>query len=130
MKQSKILADFYQEMQQAIYGGVSPTRFRDVFLAYEGLCENLNRYIDSISCGTARGKEVKAEMVDQFIKAGLDDEYPFNSDWDKSESDLSYDSEAKSSTVYENPKRLKWIRDHSRGLSPAKGEKYDETSDT
>ena len=132
MKQSRILAAFYQEMQKVVDGGTSPTGLYGVFCAHEGLCKNLERYIDAVSCGTARGKEIKAEMQDQFFEAGLDSKYPFNSgwDWDKSEPDLSYESEAKSITMYQNPKRLKWIRDHSRELSPAKGEKYDETSDT
>ena len=115
MKQSKMLTDFYQEMYEAVYGDIDTIRFHNVFSAHEGLCENLERYIDAVSCGTTRGKKIKAEMRAQFIEAGLDDEYPFNSDWSKPESDwnLSYGSEAKSSTMYQNPKRLKWIEDHS-----------------
>ncbi len=97
-----MLTDFYKEIQQWLDTGESnhPSK------KHYGLCTNLlvysNRQDDEYT------KNISA-MRQQFNEANLRVDYPFNSAMD----DAIYENELRSGKLYENKKRLDWIKKHA-----------------
>lgn len=79
------------------------------FDRYFGLCSNLNIYY-SINNGEdvdAACWPVKKEMKEQFLKAGLDDNTPFNPAGD-------YFSESFDRMCHLNVRRIVWVKTHAK----------------
>lgn len=96
-----LLKQFYIDMNnwiEAAYEG------NPVFRSHTGLCYNLVRWgVDkNLNCS-----DLQEALVDQFMDAGLDPNYPFN------KNDTEYDDERKG-LMYQNPARLAWIKEHAQ----------------
>lgn len=71
-----------------------------------GLCRNTFRFMPNSYEETDK---LRMELEDAFIADGLDPEYPFNSA-------ASYETECFLQSVWENPKRLEWVKKHAETL--------------
>ncbi len=96
MTQSPELTHFYRDILAWVEEGCPD---HETFVRCAGLCYNLF---------TLFGYDLAREMDAQFKLAGLNPWYPFNHG-----SDSNYWSEKLSNTIYANPKRLAWIREHA-----------------
>lgn len=95
----KTLKQFYREIQQWIDDGCPE---HDVFKTYRPLCRSINAW-------SSFDPHLSAELKGQFLTAGLHRDYPFNmGDPD------NYGDEANDDTVFKNPARLAWIKEHSK----------------
>ena len=93
-KISPKLQEFYNEMNKII----SDSSYRpDWFYSQVGLCLNCVRYNYS-----------QDELQEHLFSAGLSPNYPFNI-----EGDSSYTDEKETRTLYQNPARLAWIKQHA-----------------
>lgn len=81
----------------------------DLFKRSEGLCSNLEKYLDNRGLDFTESSVVSKIMVDQFVAARLDPYYPFNDDLN----DYHYDIESKS--MHLNTARVQWVRDRVEG---------------
>lgn len=98
MPQSKELTEFYQAYAKWLDEGApnwEPFR-RDC-----GLCLNLYKYTQEEELLNRLDKE----LWQQFEDAGLNVYLPFNIK-------TSYRDEKRTQTCFENPLRIKWVRDH------------------
>jgi len=100
---SENLKLFYWDYALWLKNGALP---HPSFSRFNGLCSSLLMWcikhnIDSI---------LLEEMEDQFRKAGLDMDIPFNR---PKEGDRSYIDETSSNEAHLNEKRRKWVFDHA-----------------
>lgn len=112
MPQSDELTAFYQAYLAWLNADAPET---DVFgtNAYgfargSGLCANLRYFCFHHKCYGHHTVYV-AEMLNQFVEAGLDKQYPFNR-YSKDENSMSI--EIRQNTCHINPKRVQWVNDH------------------
>lgn len=107
--QSDELTAFYQAYRDWLNAGANETTndannpfgfFRGV-----GLCGNLRLFCFQHSCYGHHTIYV-AEMIKQFVDAGLDKQYPFNS-YSKDENSMSI--EMRQDTCHINSKRVQWV---------------------
>lgn len=88
------LQDFYNEMNKII----SDSSYRpDWFCSKVGLCLNCVAYNYS-----------QDELQEHLFSAGLSPTFPFNNG-----EDSSYTHEKHTDTLYQNPARLAWIKQHA-----------------
>lgn len=97
-----MLTDFYKEIQQWLDTGESNHPFKKHY----GLCTNLAAYCREKSDNYSRHIQ---DMKQQFATANLDKVYPFNSE----DGDRPYEVEMRLRKLYENEKRLDWIKKHA-----------------
>ena len=89
------LQEFYNEMNKIIsYPSYRP----DWFYSKVGLCLNCVAYNYS-----------QAELQEHLFSAGLSPVFPFNND----DAESSYTHEKRTDTLYQNPARLAWIKQHA-----------------
>lgn len=101
MSQSKDLTAFYREYAEWLNKGAPA---HSPFHKDDGLCFSL--YFSKNTVVT-RIRRLKAEMLEQFIAAGLHEKFPFNNgDHD------AYLREARGMTMHLNPARTQWVKDH------------------
>lgn len=79
------------------------------FKRHEGLCYNLRKWSDC-------NEELSGELLDQFVDADLDWEYPFDGNWDNYSGD---------DYKHLNPARVSWVRKHA---ALARRRKKDDTN--
>ena len=94
-KISPKLQEFYNEMNKIIS---DPSYRPDWFYSKVGLCSNCAAYNYS-----------QDELQEHLVSAELDPAFPFNID----EGDSSYIHEKYTDTLYQNPARLAWIKQHA-----------------
>lgn len=92
---SPTLQEFYNEMNKIIS---DPSYRPDWFNPKVGLCLNCVAYNYS-----------QDELQEHLFSAGLNPTYPFNND----EGYSSYTREKHTNTLYQNPNRLAWIKQHA-----------------
>lgn len=92
----KTLLNFYKAYNQWLSSGAPEDK---PFSRKRGLCWNL------VYGYAEEGSNLLEEMIDQFEKAGLNTEYPFDLDMDM------YTSSSKVAIIHKNPKRVKWVKD-------------------
>lgn len=97
------LKNFYKAIQTWIDNGC-PEDNQHYFVIYVGLCNNLEwlggeRIIENC--------KLRWEMVEQFRAAGLSPAYPFGG-----HEELMKEKESR--TIYSNPARLAWIKEHAK----------------
>jgi len=111
LKQSQELTNFYKDIQQWLDNG---RREHEVFRSDQGLCYNLNHYIDYIPDMTT-GPDYSAlyEFESQLRAAGLPLFYPFNEGGSQ-----FYFHEMVNSTIFQNPFRLAWVKHHATPQEP------------
>ena len=112
MTQSDELTAFYQAYLAWLNAG-APEDFDRTknpfdFLRGVGLCGNLRLFCFHHKCYGHHTVYV-AEMLNQFVEAGLDKQYPFNR-YSKDENSMSI--EIRQDTCYINPKRVQWVNNH------------------
>lgn len=90
------LKNFYKAIQAWIDNGCTEYN-QHHFVIHAGLCGNL----DWMNC------KLRWEMVKQFRAAGLDAKYPFGGF-------NTFLTEKESGTIYSNPERLAWIKEHAK----------------
>ena len=95
------LQEFYNEINEWISKGCP---YSVVFATNGGLCRNLSQYL---KYNNALAKSPVLAMPEQFLDAGLEFLMPFN------ESPEDYRDECNNNTVFLNPKRIKWVKDHA-----------------
>lgn len=100
--QSELATAFYRTIQSWLNEGMPPN---GTFSRSDGLC--LNAYWWARHSGYATG-ELKLELHNSFAQAGLKQLYPFNENSD------GYLYEHGMETIYLNPVRLQWIKDHAQ----------------
>lgn len=88
------LQEFYNEMNKIIS---NPSYRPDWFDAHCGLCSNCVAYNYS-----------QDDLQEHLVSAELDTAFPFNIDGDS-----SYTYEKYTDTLYQNPARLAWIKQHA-----------------
>ena len=93
---------FYKEMQAWIRDGQKP---HAVFNRHCALCDTLSSYV-----GGEEAEQKLDFLVENFLQAGLHELNPFNTNH------ASYAIECHNGTVYQNPRRLHWIKYHA--MSP------------
>lgn len=91
------LKQFYIEMQKWIDGGCGE---HEIFRTYNSLCDTLLHW-------SSNGHALRKDMVKSFITAELNEKYPFNKNPDH------WAGENLDATIYENPARLAWIKEHA-----------------
>lgn len=97
------LSSFYKDMECWIDG---PSKEHPCFTDQHGLCENLELWLSrQYEMDWEDVVNIRRELKDHFISRGLDSNYPFNGG-DR----LSYKDDFLNGTMYQNPKRLEWIR--------------------
>lgn len=99
---SEELKAFYQEMQEWIDAGL-PMDNRYRFSIWYGLCHNLEAFL---RCYPKPQETYIEEMREQFIQAGLGEDYPFDKAWE-------YAADVEEGTLYTNQERLNWIKQHA-----------------
>lgn len=97
-----MLTDFYIQMALYLETGINPHGFS---IGY-GLCTNLELYCRSTKSSIS---DFTSELLTQFTKNELAEVYPFNS----SPYQLTYAAESYLGKLYENEKRLDWIKKHA-----------------
>ena len=99
------LREFYRDVNRAVKAETKPAWFKNC-----GLCDNLYNWYQNKAGINYRYKEwnrLKFRMLNQFENAGLSRLLPFN------QSKMhSYIKECYNDTVYQNPMRLEWIKNH------------------
>lgn len=102
------LKAFYKAMQAWIDDG-APSCNKIGFFKEYGLCTNLEIYIDSTNGHdySQCRRVLSGQMILQFEEAFLNSKHPFN------ESIMDYSDEGNNQTIFQNPKRLAWIKQHS-----------------
>lgn len=98
------LKQFYLEMEWWISGKNCKYRFSDV----TGLCGNLRKYMYSNDIKHEKRVSLLNMLKSQFISAGLDEDFPFNSGLR-----YKYDDEH---FKYENQQRIDWIKKHATSV--------------
>lgn len=101
---SPLLQDFYNEMYRIISDDCYRPEWFDCEL---GLCTNFEVFYCiawPTELSVFEQRVLDSELGEQFEKAGLNSDIPFNSNLDE------YFSEK---YKYTNPKRLAWIRQHT-----------------
>ena len=93
-KISPQLQEFYNEMNKIIS---DPTYRPDWFYSKVGLCSNCVAYNYS-----------QDDLQEHLVSAELDPVFPFNIDGDSSHTYEKY-----TDTLYQNPARLAWIKQHA-----------------
>lgn len=103
--QSYDLSCFYQSIYQWIEEGCPQ---HPAFTTDRAICINLWRWA-KICAGLSRDRAttLDEELTRQFKVAGLDPTIPFNMH------SATYAEERDTRTLYENPRRLKWIKNHA-----------------
>lgn len=90
---------FYRDLYKWITQDNGGPNFHG-FHWHTGLCFNYSIWAKT-------HKKKKHSMLNDFIRARFKNAYyPFNGNF------IHYDNESSNGTVYANPKRLKWIKDH------------------
>lgn len=89
------LQEFYNEMNKIIS---DPSYRPDWFDSKVGLCLNCVRYNYS-----------RDELQEHLFLAGLSPIFPFNNN----DTESSYTHEKHTDTLYQNPARLAWIKQHA-----------------
>ncbi len=102
----QLLLEFYTEYLKWVDSG---TEKGFPFETHEGLCSSLERYLTSRGLDFNECDKVVKIMAGQFIEAGLNSFYPFNTD--KAE----YQDECEENSVHLNPARIQWVRDRVAG---------------
>lgn len=100
------LREFYRDVNRAIKADIKP----EWFCINAGLCDNLINWYKAKAGLKYRYRELnrlKVRMSNQFSNAELNRLLPFNQS-----SMRKYIDECRGSMIYQNPQRLKWIRDH------------------
>lgn len=104
---SPTLKSFYQDILKAVEEETKP----DWFDPYCGLCTNLNCWYNAKSpYPHLNYLAVDREMVSSFTNAGLDKHTPFNDVL----RGLSYTQEQNLGILWENERRLQWVREHAQ----------------
>lgn len=99
------LGRFYIDLQAWIDGGCGePTFWRS-----EGICPNLERWAARNGIGWRQAEELLEALERQFAEAGYATAFPFN----LSLGNQSYGEENLYGTIYTNPARLAWIKEHA-----------------
>lgn len=96
---SEVLAEFYQAYWDAVNHKIKPSWY----LSDAGLCHNLEAWLERQGYDGYDAYDIRLELEEQFEDAGLDNEYPFNGDWQ------SYKHERDNCTMSDNIKRRLWV---------------------
>lgn len=72
-----------------------------------GLCRNTFRFLPG---DWESSEKLRIELEEALMADGLDPEYPFNS------SGEDYDNECFLLSIWDNPKRLAWVKKHAETL--------------
>ena len=105
MNQSKELSEFYTAIQKWICDNKAYSS--TVFCSQYGLCVNLREYLKSTESDHIEHIErISEELKIQFSNAGLNKSYPFNP------SGSDFIKERDGTSLYSNPNRLKWVKEH------------------
>lgn len=96
------LKAFYQTMLAWLANDMPETAYFD---RHAGLCHNLVMFLRARNTKWEDLCSITEEQRAQFRQAGLDQVYPFNYDGNDYTDDRH--------TMYENPKRLAWIKEHA-----------------
>lgn len=110
LSQSPTLAQFYTAINEWIELGC-PYENKYNFVSNVGLCGNLTHFCLANSEDIQPKNKLHSELYNQFIEANLPPLYPFYSNDSLADMD-QYEIEKQAETVYSNPLRLKWIKDH------------------
>lgn len=92
------LKQFYREIQQWIDDGCPD---HDVFRKTTAICLSLERWLGYFD------RKVNKILEDSFNDAGLDFVLPFNKDLGE------FEVEMLNHSIYKNPARLAWIKEHA-----------------
>ncbi|QXV74330.1 hypothetical protein [Rhizobium phage RHEph16] len=103
--EKEILKVFYQEIHKWICDGMPENKS---FSEKSGLCANLTCFLQDYGLMGLARRQVEQIMWNQFVDADLDDAYPFNIG-----TVTAYKKEQSECRLYQNPLRLKWIKDHA-----------------
>jgi hypothetical protein len=104
-KQSELLTQFYIDYLAWAEAGALDSEF-EVFSARYGLCQSLTDWMLDKWLDHSSRMSLPYELKDQFSGAGLDRDYPFNTD------DLEYELEHNNRLMVKNKKRIAWVRAH------------------
>lgn len=96
-----MLKKFYKDIAAAIESDTPPEWFYSDY----GLCKNLESWCN---CEGLHSFHLHQKMADQFVEAGLSYCFPFYGSYD------DYKNEHMLNTVYKNPARLAWIKEHAK----------------
>ena len=105
-KQSEELTEFYYAYAEWIDKGAPKS---NLFSCQDGLCAAIFYYYDG---DFGLYQPVRSEMRQQFYRAKLDTNYPFNHEGCSLTAKRAFDSEMRDQACHLNPKRTKWVRDH------------------
>lgn len=97
------LQQFYIEINTWIESGCKGHKF---FEADSGLCYNLSAFCRNANLSEAEINYYSYTLREGFIRAAFEEHLPFNADY------YSYRRESCQHTLYKNPARLAWIKNH------------------
>ena len=97
-----LLSKFYRDLQEWIDKGC-PSHPK--FITYQGICGQLDNYFPYRE-DRGTWERMRYELKSQFTNAGMDRIYPFGGE-------VLYDIELNAETLYLDPKRLQWVKDHA-----------------
>lgn len=104
-----MLTNFYRDLQAWIDAGC-PEPNPHFFRKRRGLCANLDAWCEKQhDLSYEQWRVLDLELTSSFQEAGLDICYPFNEG-----SRMQFREEAYDLAMYENPKRLEWVRNHAQ----------------
>lgn len=95
-----ILTQFYKDIAAALESDTPPEWFYSDY----GLCRNLVSWCNYEGIHPFR---LHQKMTDQFVETGLCVHFPFTKPGE-------YATERRFNTVYKNPARLEWIKEHAK----------------
>lgn len=99
---SKTLQDFYLAYAQWLADGAPEQK---PFSSWNGLCHTLFMFCVKSGSDHELANQTKAEMLSQFVDAGLNETYPFDLD------SFAYEESGRQYECHLNPKRIQWVRD-------------------
>ena len=98
---SQLLREFLSAWIEWVDAGAAAN---DPFERGYGLCSNLHKWaLQNCTGPYSQVKALVAELKETFVSDGLDDSYPFCSEW-------QYGEEVDTDTMHLNPARIQWVR--------------------